>query len=668
MSATDLRALGVVTVVIKVGTSSLVRSDHGTVNLSSLSKICEAARDLRTAGHNVVIVSSGAVGVGCQRLKLAKRPSGLARKQAVAAVGQVYLMHLYDQCFTALSMQCAQVLLTLDNLADRNQYLNASNTFQELFQMGTIPIVNENDTVAVQQLRFGDNDTLSAEVATLVKADWLFLLTDVDHLYTDNPNTNPNAKPIHEVPDMGTLQVDTATAGTEWGTGGMATKLTAARLATAAGCRMVICSSTIPDSIPHAVNGRHSGTLFHPHPTALRGKKRWIPCVPVKGNLYLDAGAADAVRKHKKSLFPAGIISTAGSFSTQDAVSLCDAEGLEIARGLINYPRDEVEKIRGKSSAEIPHCLGYNGPEEVVHRANISLLVLSKPLSASQTSLDEIAVNSATRLPAGADATPAAAADHELPSGRLTSDRSCTDGSEEVIAASSVAQNAACLDSPAVAPNARAGFNSSSSSRTVQPGAAEHHFGSHGQRLSGASTNSAYLVQGTAAGSQTGSRQPLHPPGSSAQGLNALPKTPQERLALLKERDRVPSTPHQPAHAEDDFWMRELQNALEVEKTSRMRAGYPPEALAGLLRASMPSTTMLLANDHHQYVMQPPYESYSQEEMGSACRTVSNFFFKLALKENDPVSTSFPTSVGCILSTSAKGSASISKHTKAGDV
>ncbi|KAI7845040.1 hypothetical protein COHA_001406 [Chlorella ohadii] len=363
------------TVVIKVGTSSLIRAEQGSLNLSSLASIVETARDLKAQGFNVIIVSSGAVGVGCQRLRLCTRPDNLAQKQALAAVGQVHLMRYYDDLFTALDLKCAQVLLTLDNLANRSQYINAKNTFEELLRLGAIPIVNENDTVAVQELRIGDNDTLSAQVATLVQADWLFLLTDVPNLFTANPNVDPDAQPIYEVFDLSKLNVDTSTKGTQWGTGGMATKLTAARIATAAGCRMVICSAVDPAVIPKIIAGERIGTVFHPNVQPLKGRKRWILSVPVRGEVWLDSGAQAAVQDRKKSLFSAGIIKVDGEFEAQDAVRLCDEQGSEFARALINYSSHEVDKVKGMSSKEFAAGLGYMGQEEVCHRANICLLL-----------------------------------------------------------------------------------------------------------------------------------------------------------------------------------------------------------------------------------------------------------------------------------------------------
>ncbi|KAG2493493.1 hypothetical protein HYH03_008309 [Edaphochlamys debaryana] len=363
--------------VIKVGTSSLVRPEMQTLNLTNLARICDTIKMLKKEGHHVIIVTSGAVGVGCQRLGLASKPTQLAKKQALAAVGQVHLMKFYEDFLAALGLTCAQVLLTLDNLANRGQYVNARNTFTELLAYGVIPVVNENDTVAVQELRFGDNDTLSAQVAALVQADWLFLLTDVDCLYTANPKDDPNATPIYEVEDISRLTADTSTRGTQWGTGGMATKLTAGRIATAAGCTMVICNSTVPENIPRIVKGEPKlGSKFFPLPHSLKGRKRWILSVPVRGQLWLDAGAVRAVRDKHKSLFAAGICKVSGSFNPQDCVSLCDASGVELARGLVNFSFDEVAAVAGSKHGARPvgDQLGFPTMEEVVHRENLVLL------------------------------------------------------------------------------------------------------------------------------------------------------------------------------------------------------------------------------------------------------------------------------------------------------
>eukprot|EP00879_Flechtneria_rotunda_P011759 GHRR01012282.1.p1 GENE.GHRR01012282.1~~GHRR01012282.1.p1 ORF type:complete len:380 (+),score=137.77 GHRR01012282.1:639-1778(+) len=286
-------------------------------------------------------------------------------------------MRYYEDILNALGMTCAQVLLTLDNLADRSQYINARNTFTELLAYGTIPVVNENDTVAVQELRFGDNDTLSAQVATLVEADYLFLMTDVDALYTANPKLDSTATPIHEVEDISSLTADTSTTGTQWGTGGMVTKLTAARIATAAGCCLVICTSARPEGILEILNGARRGTKFYPLARSLKGRKRWLLTVPVRGSLWLDDGATHAVKDKHNSLFPVGVIKVVGQFEAQDAVSLCDASGHEFARGLINFPSKEVLLMQGKKTEHLKESkvLEYVTNWELIHRGNLALLL-----------------------------------------------------------------------------------------------------------------------------------------------------------------------------------------------------------------------------------------------------------------------------------------------------
>lgn len=232
-------------------------------------------------------------------------------------------------------------------------------------------MVNENDTVAVEELKFGDNDTLSAQVAALVSASHLFLLTDVDGLYSSNPATDPAAVRIPLVEDISQLAADVSQSGTAWGTGGMATKLTAARLASAAGCRTVICKSDAPGAIALALSGQSVGTLFLPVPHAAKGRRRWLLALPPRGELWLDAGAAAALGA-KKSLFPAGVVKAVGRFGAQDAVRLCDSHGGELARGLANYSAAEVEALRGKSSRDYESALGC--VQGTAHREGLSFL------------------------------------------------------------------------------------------------------------------------------------------------------------------------------------------------------------------------------------------------------------------------------------------------------
>lgn len=364
-------------IVVKVGTSSLTQPATGQLALSTIAKLVETLTHLRNLGHGIVLVTSGAVGIGCARLGLKSRPQNLAQKQAVAAVGQGRLMRIYDDFFTSLQQPIAQVLLSRRDFMQRSCYVNAYSTFQELLQLGVIPVVNENDTVAVEELKFGDNDTLSALVASLIEADWLFLLTDVDRLYSADPRQVPDAVPISlvsRIEELEELQVQTGSAGSQWGTGGMVTKISAARIATSAGVRTVITEGRNPESIEKILQGEPLGTQFEAQPRTDSARKRWIAysLVPT-GKLYLDNGAVKAISEGGKSLLAAGIINIEGDFRSSDSIQLCDSNGSEIARGLVNYSSMELQQIRGRKSEEIQTILGYAGAETVVHRDNLVL-------------------------------------------------------------------------------------------------------------------------------------------------------------------------------------------------------------------------------------------------------------------------------------------------------
>lgn len=364
------------TIVIKIGTSSITDPQRGSLALSTIATLVEVLSDLRRRENRVILVTSGAIGVGCAQLGLTSRPRTIAQKQAVAAVGQGRLMRLYDDWFSQLQQPIAQVLLTRGDLDDRERYLNAYNTFGELLDLGAIPIVNENDTVATDELKFGDNDRLSALVASLVEASWLFILTDVDRLYSADPRLVPDAQPITLVKDIDLLaEVETQTKGSQWGTGGMRTKIAAARIATMAGVRTVITEGRNPGNIEKILQGEPLGTQFAPHPQPINARKRWIAhgLIPA-GTLYLDNGAVKAICQGGKSLLAAGITQVSGEFNSLNAVLLCDAEGKEIARGIVNYSSDELQQIKGQKSDRIPIILGYMDAETVVHRDNLVLL------------------------------------------------------------------------------------------------------------------------------------------------------------------------------------------------------------------------------------------------------------------------------------------------------
>ncbi len=364
------------TVVVKIGTSSLTDRTTGDLKLAVIGGLAEELTRLRRLGWQVVLVSSGAVGVGAKRLGMTSRPTTLEGKQAAAAVGQGLLMSLYDRFFSFLDQPVAQILLTRVDLIDRDRYLNIYRTLHELFALGVIPVINENDTVAVEELNFGDNDTLSARVSHLVKAKWLILFTDVAGLYSANPHVDPEAQLIAEVGQVSAeLDQVAGSKGSNWGTGGMVTKLEAARIATAGGITMVITDGGIPQNLPKILAGEAIGTKFLPHKDPMNFRQLWIAygLVP-QGKLLLDKGAVKAIQAQGKSLLPAGIQAIEGKFKAQSLVDLCDLKGKEFARGLVNYSSDDLSKLLGQKSGRIPEILGYEGEAEAVHRDNLVLL------------------------------------------------------------------------------------------------------------------------------------------------------------------------------------------------------------------------------------------------------------------------------------------------------
>ncbi|MEM8603986.1 MAG: glutamate 5-kinase [Cyanobacteria bacterium P01_H01_bin.121] len=379
------------TLVIKIGTSSLTKAQTGHMALATIASLVEILCELRQTGYPVILVSSGAVGVGCRRLGISERPKSIARKQAVAAVGQGRLMRIYDDLFTSLGQPIAQVLLTRSDLVQRSRYVNADRTFRELLQLGVIPIVNENDTVAIEELKFGDNDTLSAQVASLVGASWLFLLTDVDRLYSADPRFHPDAHPIELVEDLEQLEqlhVDVGQPGSQWGTGGMITKISAAKIATTAGVRTVITDGQQPHNILKILAGESIGTQFEPQQRPVNARKRWIAHGSiVAGTLYLDEGAVEAVVTSGKSILAVGITECDGEFQHHDAVAICDRQGQELGRGIINYDSQTLQRILGQKTAAIAQLLNLPNSEsvpEVIHRDNLVLTTPSTTPSKSQ--------------------------------------------------------------------------------------------------------------------------------------------------------------------------------------------------------------------------------------------------------------------------------------------
>ncbi|SPO02797.1 related to glutamate 5-kinase [Cephalotrichum gorgonifer] len=413
------------TIVIKLGTSSIVDEESRQPHLPILSVVVETAVKLREDGHRVVIVSSGAIGVGMRHMDVEKRPKRLSSLQALAAIGQCQLMALWDSLFSYLRQPIAQILLTRNDISDRTMYLNAQNTFNELLDMGVIPIVNENDTIAVSEIKFGDNDTLSAITAAMVHADMLFLMTDVDCLYDKNPRTHPDAQPIEVVDDISDIQADVSTAGSALGTGGMSTKIIAARLATSAGVTTVITRASSPKNIKKIVRYIQASrgspltsdsrcnseddlapltrstssislledkpplhTRFLPDPDPIRDRHFWLlHGLAPHGTLYVDIGAYDALVE-KAGLLPAGVVDTEGVFGQHEAVRIVvvdrrttpnsegkffDGPGVEVGRAIVNYAASEINRVKGHRSSDIEDLLGFSDSEYVASRQYISL-------------------------------------------------------------------------------------------------------------------------------------------------------------------------------------------------------------------------------------------------------------------------------------------------------
>lgn len=358
-------------IVVKVGTSTLTHKT-GKLNLLQLENIVRQLADLCNQGKQVILVTSGAVGAGVEKLGLSGKPKTMPEKQAAAAVGQGVLLHMYEKLFAEYGQVVGQVLLTREDLADRKRYLNARHTFLTLLEFGVLPIVNENDTVAVEEIKLGDNDTLSALVASLVDADLLILLTDTDGLYDGNPRTNPFAKLIPVIEEI-TPEIERLAggAGSALGTGGMATKLQAAKIATNSGIPMVIAHGAKPGILRDIISGHFRGTLFVPG-ERLQSRKRWIAFGShIQGKLIVDAGAKKALLEDGSSLLPIGITAVEGDFEVGNVVSVVGPEGLEFARGIVNYASWEIEKIKGKNTNQISAILGYKDYDEVIHRDNL---------------------------------------------------------------------------------------------------------------------------------------------------------------------------------------------------------------------------------------------------------------------------------------------------------
>ncbi|WP_250464237.1 glutamate 5-kinase [Microbulbifer litoralis] len=361
--------------VIKIGSALLTDNGRG-VNRAAIFNWVEQIAALRARGIEVILVSSGAVAAGMDRLGWRRRPESLHQLQAAAAVGQSHLVQVYEHAFSQFDCRTAQILLDHDDLSNRTRYLNARSTLRTLLSLGALPIVNENDTVVTDEIRFGDNDTLAALVANLVEADALLILTDADGLFTQDPRDNPDAELVGEASAINpSLLAMAGGSRSGLGRGGMSTKVRAAQLAARSGACTAIAGGAREDVITRICAGEPLGTLLLPEADPLAARKRWLAGqLQVRGRLTLDAGAERALRDLGKSLLAVGVTEVDGRFHRGELVSCCNAAGEEVARGLANYDSSETARVLGQSSERFVELLGYRDDDELIHRDNLILL------------------------------------------------------------------------------------------------------------------------------------------------------------------------------------------------------------------------------------------------------------------------------------------------------
>jgi len=362
-------------VVIKVG-SRVLTVEGGGLDYDAITRLCDEMAGLRQQGIEVILVSSGAVAAGRDALRSADTTLTIPQKQAAAAVGQPLLMQAYQQACTCHGLVTAQILLTAEDLANRNRFLNARTTLEALLTAGALPVINENDSVAVAEIKFGDNDNLSALVTSLAEADLLLILTDIEGLYSANPASDPDAELIPLVRSI-TREIERMAggSGSSVGTGGMATKGTAAKKAARFGVPTILAPGKQPGVITAAVSGQEIGTLFLPATDGLNRRKHWIAyTLRPAGKVLVDAGAQKALVEKGTSLLPSGITGVEGRFERGRCVRICGPDGTEIARGLADYSSSEIQLIAGHKSAEIEQLLGYRYGDDVVHRDNLVLM------------------------------------------------------------------------------------------------------------------------------------------------------------------------------------------------------------------------------------------------------------------------------------------------------
>ena len=360
-------------IVLKIGSALFVEQKTGNLNRAWLEALCADVAAMRASGQEVVVVSSGAIALGARQLGIDPARARLEESQAAAAAGQIKLAHAYQEILGTHGIAAAQVLLTLDDSESRRRYLNAANTLFTLLKRGAVPVVNENDTVATQEIRYGDNERLAARVAQMVSADCLILLSDVDGLYTADPNLDSTAEHIGELSELGEEHFAMAGGpGSDHGSGGMRTKLDAAQIAMGAGCRMLITSGHVERPISALQDGAVA-TWFLPSSTPRASRKQWIAgTLKPRGTVTVDEGAKRALASGR-SLLPAGVTDVSGEFERGEAVTVNDQAGVELGRGLIAYPSDEARAIAGRRSDAILDILGYRGRDELIHRDDLAL-------------------------------------------------------------------------------------------------------------------------------------------------------------------------------------------------------------------------------------------------------------------------------------------------------
>jgi glutamate 5-kinase len=358
--------------ILKLGTRVLTAKGR-TLSQPVFDRLAREVSSAKKKGYEVVLVSSGAIAAGMARLEQLEKPKTIPEKQAAAAIGQSQLMWNYERAFTFYGEKVAQILLTRDDLSNRNRYLNARNTLLTLLGMGVIPVINENDTVVVEEIKFGDNDNLSALVTNLVSADVLIILSDIDGLYDKDPRLHKNAKLIPYVPHI-SAEMEKRASGTlsPISIGGMVTKLQAARKAALFGVPTILANGMVEGILEKILRGEEVGTLFASEVNKLTSRKHWIAfTLEPMGRITVDEGGKKAILQKGKSLLPSGVLTTAGKFGLGDPVLLVDAHGQGFAKGLVNYSSEEINKIRGLKTSEVEGRLGYKYSDEVIHRDDL---------------------------------------------------------------------------------------------------------------------------------------------------------------------------------------------------------------------------------------------------------------------------------------------------------